>query len=327
MTRKSVLQSGVRSTGCGRQHGFTLVELLVVIGIIALLISILLPALNRVRASSTAVQCQSNLRQLGVALRIYAGSYKDVMPPGFVSTTPTGTALPGGGTHWVLLLQNAINNRYGANWNDASATNANSADIRDLFFCPDAPGARDKAMNASGTTHFASHPVLMPFMFGQGGQYEFYGTGELWKISKVKRPSEVALIWDSTLVFNTTDQVWQPANQVPVSINIDRFGISRNNNRGLNATTYMDGSTQLNPNGSIEMQPNITGQLSLPFATYVNTDTPQNAHNFRFRHFRDTTLNTLMVDGHVESFRFDKRKPLNSPVVTTLLRRNVYVNR
>ncbi len=63
-----------------RQKAFTLVELLVVIGIIALLISILLPALSKARNQAVKVQCAAQLRQWGMALANYAGENKGTFP-------------------------------------------------------------------------------------------------------------------------------------------------------------------------------------------------------------------------------------------------------
>lgn len=62
------------------KKGFTLVELLVVIGIIALLISILLPSLNRARETANRVKCGSNLRQIGQAIQLYANENKGAYP-------------------------------------------------------------------------------------------------------------------------------------------------------------------------------------------------------------------------------------------------------
>ncbi|UCD00374.1 MAG: type II secretion system protein [Phycisphaerales bacterium] len=90
------------------RRGFTLIELLVVIAIIALLMGILMPALQRARKQAKGVMCKSNLRQVGLGANLYAEQYDRFVPRGLAGGT---------GRAWFqlfmpFLAQKPINNDY-----------------------------------------------------------------------------------------------------------------------------------------------------------------------------------------------------------------------
>jgi prepilin-type N-terminal cleavage/methylation domain-containing protein len=87
------------ATVSGPQRGFTLVELLVVIGIIALLISILLPSLSKARESANQIKCVSNLRSLYQATLLYANGSKGWMMPATAAGSSTAE-----GNWWGISL-------------------------------------------------------------------------------------------------------------------------------------------------------------------------------------------------------------------------------
>jgi prepilin-type N-terminal cleavage/methylation domain-containing protein/prepilin-type processing-associated H-X9-DG protein len=107
-----MLHSALR-TDSRRTRGFTLVELLVVIGIIAVLISVLLPVLGSARRAAASVKCLSNLKNLHNAFLMYAGDFKNAMPCARQDDELNGVPINQNNTYWSdkiypYLLKKAV---------------------------------------------------------------------------------------------------------------------------------------------------------------------------------------------------------------------------
>lgn len=216
-----------RRTNSRRVEGFSLVELLVVLGVLALVVGLVLPALGTAREAARRAQCLGNLRQLAAAAHAYAASHDGLYPSGFYSDNKNAI-----GYHWDFTL--ALNRKTGTREVKPGLLWAGRGDAQ-VQQCPSYDGR--------------SNTLMDPYT-GYNYNVSYIGHGDLEvvkqpaRVTDVRTPARTALFGDGEWGSGANKYMRSPRPHAGDTFAARHAGTQGYRHRGATNVAFCDGHAE-----------------------------------------------------------------------------------
>lgn len=278
------------------RRAFTLVELLVVIGIIAILIAILLPTIAGANRNAKQTACAASLRSLGQIIAVYNVQFKGSMPYSLYYSNASGvnnaaavddgsdSALSANTYTWWSVLRKLMRNQ--GNWDNSIVNNDGSRATRFMaaFNCP-------IGLNRDAGCDYGSNPSIMPDLY-----YEIVGNAAAPSWARFLVPAKTNRLYpDNILLYDAAEIAPSFTTQYVTGYDLDKGWMIDSVANPYRRVRHARTPAAVADNTYADPGPNVEGN-----------DAAGTRGQIRWRHGRNDAANFLLADGSVKTFRITK---------------------
>jgi len=270
-----------------RRSGFTLIELLVVIAIIAILIGLLLPAVQKIREAANRMQCSNNLKQIGLALHNHNDTFGKLPDGGTVPWSAGDYRKTG----WAFQILNFLEQDNVSRQTQVGGIGAGQGNLMKIYFCP----SRRRPTKVNGC-------ALMDYAASTPGDavnsWDQFWYGQTWTVP-------AGVVYNGMIIRRDVDGI--ESHGIPLTACTD--GLSNTlmvSEKQLNPNAYFSGDWHDDQGWIDGWDPDVMRYTAFTPHSDKDYGTPQNGgwEGYRFGSAHPAGINALFGDGSVRMIKY-----------------------